>query len=318
MYIVPKKTLSENFPKLNGEKMKVLNIGSLNIDKVYQVEHFVQAKETIKALGYAENSGGKGLNQSVALAKAGAETYHAGSVGSDGGMLLNILKEAGADTELIKLSKEPTGHAIIQVEGNGQNCIMICGGANDDVSKEDIDKAISVFEKGDVLLLQNEISNLDYAIEKGHEKGLMVILNPSPISEGLKKCRLDLVDMFILNEVEGQALTGVSAEDPEGIGEGLKKAFPDAAFVLTLGDKGSMYIKGDEVYTQDIFKVKAVDTTAAGDTFSGYFIAGMAKGSGPKENLRQAAAASAIAVSRPGAAPSVPAAEEVKEFLENR
>ena len=135
--------------------MKVLNIGSLNIDKVYQVEHFVQAKETIKALGYAENSGGKGLNQSVALAKAGAETYHAGSVGSDGGMLLDILKEAGADTELIKLSKEPTGHAIIQVEGNGQNCIMICGGANDDVSKEDIDKAVSVFAKGDVLLLQN-------------------------------------------------------------------------------------------------------------------------------------------------------------------
>ena len=298
--------------------MKVLNIGSLNIDKVYQVEHFVQAKETIKSLAYAENSGGKGLNQSAALAKAGAETYHAGSVGKDGAMLTDVLKEAGADISLIKISDKPTGHAIIQVEGNGQNCIMICGGANDDVTKEDIDKAISGFEKGDVLLLQNEVSNIDYAIEKAHDKGLTVILNPSPISDALKQCRLDLVDIFILNEVEGQALTGVSAEDPDGIGESLKKAFPGATFVLTLGDKGSRYIKGDEVYAQDIFKVKTVDTTAAGDTFSGYFIAGMAKGLTPQENLRNAAAASAIAVSRPGAAPSVPTVAEVKEFLENR
>lgn len=298
--------------------MKVLNIGSLNIDKVYQVEHFVQAKETIKSLAYTENSGGKGLNQSVALAKAGAETYHAGSVGKDGAMLTDVLKESGADISLIKISDKPTGHAIIQVEGNGQNCIMICGGANDDVTKEDIDKAISGFGKGDVLLLQNEVSNIDYAIEKAHDKGLTVILNPSPISDALKQCRLDLVDIFILNEVEGQALTGVSAEDPDGIGESLKKAFPGATFVLTLGDKGSRYIKGDEVYAQDIFKVKAVDTTAAGDTFSGYFIAGMAKGLTPQENLRNAAAASAIAVSRPGAAPSVPTVAEVEAFLKEQ
>ena len=298
--------------------MKVLNIGSLNIDKVYKVEHFVQAKETIKSLGYEENSGGKGLNQSVALAKAGAEVYHAGSVGKDGDMLLDVLKSVGADTSLIKRSEAPTGHAIIQVEENGQNCIIICGGANDDVTREDIDKALSGFEKGDILLLQNEISNLDYAIEKGHEKGLTVMLNPSPISDALKACRLDLVDYFILNEVEGEALTGVSAEDPEGVLGGLKKTFPNAGFVLTLGENGAVFAKGDEKAAHGIYKVKAVDTTAAGDTFCGFFIAGMTKGWDKDKLIKYASAASGIAVSRPGAAPSVPTLAEVEAFIADR
>ena len=298
--------------------MKVLNIGSLNIDKIYKVEHFVQAKETIKALDYDESSGGKGLNQSIALGKAGAEVYHAGSIGDDGGMLTGLLSAAGVNVDNIKNSRFPTGHAIIQVEDNGQNCIIICGGANDDVTREDIDKALSGFDKGDILLLQNEISNLDYAIEKGHEKGLTVMLNPSPISEGLKKCRLELVDCFILNEVEGEALTGVSSEDPDGVLDALKKTFPQAAFVLTLGEKGAVYAKGDAKTTHGIFKVKAVDTTAAGDTFCGYFIAGLTKGWDSEKLLKYASAASAIAVSREGAAPSVPTFKEVEEFLESR
>ena len=298
--------------------MKVLNIGSLNIDKVYKVEHFVQAKETIKALDYDESSGGKGLNQSIALGKAGAEVYHAGSIGDDGLILTGLLTAAGVNVDHIKNSRFPTGHAIIQVEENGQNCIIICGGANDDVTKEDIDKALADFEKGDVLLLQNEISNLDYAIEKGHEKGLTVMLNPSPISEGLKKCRLDLVDCFILNEVEGEALTGVSAADPDGVMEALRKAFPKAAFVLTLGENGAVYVNGEEKTSHGIFRVKAVDTTAAGDTFCGYFIAGLTKGWDSEKLLEYASAASAIAVSREGAAPSVPTLNEVEEFLRER
>ncbi len=298
--------------------MKVLNIGSLNIDKVYSVEHFVQAKETIKALNYQENSGGKGLNQSVALAKAGAEAYHAGSIGKDGDMLVDVLRSAGVDIKLIKTSEEPTGHAIIQVEGNGQNNIIIYGGANDDVTKEDIDKAVEGFEKGDILLLQNEISNLSYAIEKGSEKGLTVMLNPSPITESLNFAPLDKVDCFILNEVEGEALTGVSADNADGVAEGLKKAFPDASFVLTLGDRGSMYIYKDKIVRQGIYKVDAVDTTAAGDTFTGFFIAGLTKGWEPEKMLRYASAASAIAVSRTGAAPGVPFLSEVEEFIKER
>ena len=298
--------------------MKVLNIGSLNIDKVYKVEHFVQAKETIKALTYDVHSGGKGLNQSVALGKAGAEVYHAGSIGDDGSMLSDILFGAGVNIDHIKTSRHPTGHAIIQVEENGQNCIMICGGANDDVTCEDIDKVMRAFGEGDILLLQNEISNLGYAIEKGHEKGMTVVLNPSPISEGLKRCRLELVDIFILNEVEGEALTGVSAEDPEGVLEALGTAFPKAAFVLTLGEHGAVYMKDGEKTAHGIFKVKAVDTTAAGDTFCGYFIAGLTKGWDSSRLLEYASAASAIAVSREGAAPSVPSMEEVEDFLSLR
>ncbi len=298
--------------------MKVLNIGSLNIDKVYKVEHFVQAKETIKALDHDVHSGGKGLNQSVALGKAGAEVYHAGSIGDDGRMLTDILVGAGVNVDFIKNSHYPTGHAIIQVEENGQNCIMICGGANDDVTCEDIDKVLTSFEKGDILLLQNEISNLGHAIEMGHAKGMTVILNPSPISDGLKECRLDLVDMFILNEVEGEALTGISAEDPDGVLEALKDIFPNASFVLTLGEHGAVFYRDGEKASHGIFKVKAVDTTAAGDTFCGYFIAGLTKGWESSRLLEYASAASAIAVSREGAAPSVPSMEEVERFLDER
>ena len=115
--------------------MKILNLGSLNIDKIYQVEHFVEPKETIKAAAYEELCGGKGLNQSIALAKAGAEVYHAGCIGQDGGMLVNILEEYGVKTDYLRHSTKPSGHAVIQVNGEGQNNIIICGGSNDDVTE---------------------------------------------------------------------------------------------------------------------------------------------------------------------------------------
>ena len=172
--------------------MKVLNIGSLNIDRVYGVDHFVKPGETIKTRTYAEACGGKGLNQSIALARSGAEVHHVGAVGADGGMLLDVLKASGVHTEGTKSLSGASGHAVIQVDQNGQNNIIICGGANDSVSKEMIDEAVKEVEEGDIVLLQNEISNVGYAAETAKKAGAKVALNPSPINENLKTIPMNL------------------------------------------------------------------------------------------------------------------------------
>lgn len=298
--------------------MRVLNIGSLNIDKTYSVKEFVQPKETIKALKYEEFCGGKGLNQSVALAKAGAEVYHAGAVGKDGTILTDILKTAGVHTDYIQEMDVVSGHAIIQVDENGQNNIIICGGANDSVSKAYIVSVLNQFLAGDIVLLQNEISNVDFVITEAKKRGMTVALNPSPMSAELKGYHLNQVDYLIVNEVEGKELAEVNSEKISDIIEGLKIKFPDAFIILTLGEKGSYFFNQSETVYQDIFKVKAVDTTGAGDTFCGYFLGGLAEGLTVQESLKNASAASAIAVSRRGAAQSIPTKQEVQNFQKNK
>ena len=150
--------------------MKILNLGSLNIDKTYSVKRFVQPKETIQALDYEEFCGGKGLNQSVALARAGAEVYHAGAVGGDGKLLLDMLKEAGADTGYVETLDGASGHAVIQIDESGQNNIIICGGTNRKITREYISFVFEHFGKGDLILLQNEISNIDFAMEEAKKR----------------------------------------------------------------------------------------------------------------------------------------------------
>ena len=204
---------------------------------------------------------------------------------------------------------------MIQVDVSGQNNIIICGGANDSVSKEMIDETVKKIESGDIVLFQNEISNVGYAVRAAKEAGAKVALNPSPINENLASIPMDLVDYFLVNEIEGKEISGAETEEPEIVMEGLKKKFPNAAVVLTLGDKGSWYFDRDKCIRQEIYKVKTVDTTAAGDTFCGYFLSGITKNMEMHEILKTASAASAIAVSKKGAAPSIPTYEEVEEFL---
>lgn len=295
--------------------MKILNLGSLNIDRTYRVKHLVEAKETIKAMKYEEFCGGKGLNQSIALAKAGADVFHAGCVGKDGNVLLDELKKAGVRTNYIRQGNGPSGHAVIQVNMEGQNNIIICGGANDEISVDYIDSVMENFSEGDMLLLQNEISNVDHAIKKGREKGLMVVFNPSPINDVIEQYDLHKIDYFIVNEVEGKKLAELSVEEPEKILGKLKEKFPKAAFVLTLGDRGSYYSDSSGTFYQKVFEADAVDTTGAGDTFTGYFLAGIASGKLPQESMEYASMASAISVSRHGASPSIPAFEEVHKKL---
>ncbi len=188
--------------------MKVLNFGSLNYDYVYQVDHAVMPGETIASKSMEIFSGGKGLNQSIALAKAGANVYHAGMVGTDGDMLLSTLKENMVDISLIEEVDGKSGHAIIQLDKNAQNCILLFGGANRAMTKEYIDKVIETFEKGDILLLQNEINLLDYIIERAYAQGMCIVLNPSPLDDALKKCDLSKVSIFLLNEIEGGQISG--------------------------------------------------------------------------------------------------------------
>ena len=298
--------------------MKILSFGSLNIDYVYKVPHFVKKGETLSAEELNVYTGGKGLNQSIALSRAGMKTYHAGAIGTDGFFLLDQLKEAGVNTDLVKILEDVrTGNAIIQNDEEGDNCIILFGGANQAISKEQVDEVFEHFKNEDYLLIQNEINELPYIVKKAKEIGMKIILNPSPMNEKIKELPLDQINYFLLNEIEAMQI--LDMEEPKEI-DGkyisglLHQKFPEATIVLTLGSEGSVCISGDEYVEQSIYKVKTVDTTAAGDTYTGYFIAGILNGKTIKEAMDTASKASAIAVSRQGAAPSIPCLEEVEEY----
>lgn len=298
--------------------MKILSFGSLNIDYVYSVPHFVKKGETLSAKELNVYTGGKGLNQSIALARAGVETYQAGAIGTDGMFLLEQLKEAGVKTDLVKILDDVrTGNAIIQNDDEGDNCIVLFGGANQAITKEQVDEVFKDFTNEDYLLIQNEINELSYIVEEAKEEGMKIILNPSPMNEKIMKLPLDQIDYFILNEIEAmQILKMDKPEEIDGkyIASLLHERFKDATIVLTLGSEGSVCISDDEYVEQSIYKVKAIDTTAAGDTYTGYFIAGILNGKTIKESMDIASKASAIAVTRQGAAPSIPVLEEVEEY----
>ena len=298
--------------------MKILSFGSLNIDYVYSVPHFVKKGETLSAKELNVYTGGKGLNQSIALARAGVETYQAGAIGTDGMFLLEQLKEAGVKTDLVKILDDVrTGNAIIQNDDEGDNCIVLFGGANQAITKEQVDEVFKDFTNEDYLLIQNEINELSYIVEKAKEEGMKIILNPSPMNEKIMKLPLDQIDYFILNEIEAmQILEMDKPEEIDGkyIASLLHERFKDATIVLTLGSEGSVCISDDEYVELSIYKVKAIDTTAAGDTYTGYFIAGILNGKTIKESMDIASKASAIAVTRQGAAPSIPVLEEVEEY----
>lgn len=281
--------------------VKILNFGSLNIDHVYQVSDFVMAGQTIASSDYTVHVGGKGLNQSVALAKAGANVYHGGKIGSDGLTLKDFLQDNDVNVSYVLTDPAvATGHAIIQVTPSGENSIIIFGGSNTTICEHEIDSVLAEFSQGDYLLLQNEISNIDYIIEKAHEKGMIIILNPSPITENLLNSRvLSLLDWVILNQ--GEADTFAEGKDA------LKDVFPRANIIKTLGTKGAVaYIGDEEITVPAAYFGPAVDTTGAGDTYTGYFFAGIMRGQSIEESLRSASVAAAISVTKEGAARSIP------------
>lgn len=295
--------------------MKFLNMGSLNIDYVYQVQHFVQPGETLSAIDRQIFCGGKGLNQSVSLAKAGGETYHGGLAGRRSDLLLDMLEDAGVQTGLIQKVSMENGHTIIQVDSQGQNCILLYGGTNQALTREYIDKTFADFLSGDLFLAQNETNEVAYMIQTAAQKGMTVAFNGAPMTPQVKEYPLELVDILLINEVEGQMLTGEEQEQRQL--DWIGQRYPNMDVVLTLGAKGAWYQGKGRRFATGIFPVKPVDTTGAGDTFVGYYLQGIASGLDVKEAMVRASAASALAVGKKGAANSIPWAEEVENALQS-
>lgn len=291
---------------------KLYNLGSLNIDYVYQVPHFLQPGETLSAKERNIFPGGKGLNQSVAAARAGAAVVHGAMASYEARFLLDLLSDSGVDTKKIRLIDQPAGHTIIQVNPSGQNCILLFAGTNHSLTKEYVEEFLSDANPGDILLLQNETNCLKEALQLAAIKKMEVALNPSPFDASLSDLPLSMVKWWFCNEIEAKALFG--SDDPSTIAQTFCSTYPDSCLILTLGEQGSMYINCDETITQPIFKVKTVDTTAAGDTFTGYFLSSIIAGYTCKEAMCRAAKASAIAVSREGAAVSVPYEKELSKW----
>lgn len=291
--------------------MKILNFGSLNIDHVYGVDHFVRPGETLASKRYQRFSGGKGNNQSIALARAGASVWHAGKIGGDGAWLLDLLRQAGVNTSLVACGTTPTGHAIIQVQKDGENCIVLYGGANQTITPADARAVLVRFRAGDYLLLQNEISSIPAIMRIAARRKMKIVFNPAPMSRRVCQCPLKLVDIFIVNQIEGAELTG--AKGARRIIAAMRRRYPKAMVIMTLGARGAICAHAAGRLQVPGRKVKAVDTTAAGDTFIGYFIAAYTQSANVGKALQIACKAAAICVTRPGAADSIPFRKEVAE-----
>ena len=272
--------------------MKVINFGSLNIDLVYHVHDFVRPGETISATGTAKFPGGKGLNQSIALARAGVRTFHAGMVGTDGRFLLELLRKNGVDCSSVAVDPAtPSGHAVIQVADSGENAIVLYPGTNRKITPALIARALSLADDGDVLLLQNEISQIPEIMREAAKKRMRIFFNPAPMTGEVINYPLELVDTLIVNETEWEALSG--------------HKLPKSVNVLkTLGARGAVYNDAVKVAAKPVAEV--VDTTAAGDTFIGFFIADLLQGEDVKTAMETAAAASAWCIRHEGAAVSIP------------
>ncbi len=294
--------------------MKLVNFGSLNIDRVYQVPHFVRPGETILARNYQCFAGGKGLNQSIAAARAGVQVIHAGAVGADGGMLLDTLSESGVDASQVLHSETATGHAVIQVDSTGQNCIIVLGGANQELTRDYVDGVLASCDPEDIVLMQNETSLVPYVMEQAYSRGFRIAFNPSPADELLLTYPMEYVTWLILNEVEGAQLTGLQGASDSQVLQALVEKYPQAEVVLTVGERGVLYAGQAKSLSCPACKVHVVDTTGAGDTFCGYFLACTLQGMGVEECLERATRASAIAISRAGASVSIPRMDEVAVF----
>lgn len=293
--------------------MRIINFGSCNIDYVYFLDHIVKPGETQATYTLETFAGGKGLNQSIAAARAGAVIVHAGCVGEDGGFLKDLLAQSGADVSYLKQLSSKNGHAIIQVAKGGENSIFLYPGSNEMLTEAYIDAVFDDFGDEDMVVLQNEVNLIAYIIEKAHQKGMRILLNPSPCNANIKQLDLHRLSHIILNEVESEYISG--CKNPHEVIEFFAAQYPNLTVILTLGAKGCLFSDRNGVVYQPAYDTEVVDTTGAGDTFTGYFVAGMAKQEAVADILKKAAAAAAIAVSRKGAAPSVPTHDEVVSAL---
>ena len=294
--------------------MKALVFGSCNLDFIYPVPRPVPPEELKGAKPAQISPGGKGVNQAIALKKAGLDAYFAGKHGADGVLLRETLVKSGVDVSFLRQSAGISGQAHIQVTPDGENYILLLlPGANREITREEIDETLSHFGAGDLLVLQNEVSELPYMIEAGFARGMRVVMNPSPFSEAMTGLDYAKIWLVFVNETEAQGLC--RGAKPEDLIAEMRLRYPGLRWVVTLGENGSLYFDRDTFCRQSAFPATAIDTTCAGDTFTGYFTAALCRGLSPAEALRRASAASAITVSRMGAAGVIPTAAEVDALI---
>ncbi len=293
--------------------MKVLVFGSLNIDFIYQLEHVVAQNETILSSASKVSPGGKGLNQAMAFAKTGLPVYIASNLGNNGDVLQHALIEGGVHTELLNKVDSDSGEAIIQVDKNGNNAIIVCPNCNQEISDAYVDEVFTHFENGDILVIQNEINNLSRIIHQAKAQGMQIVFNPSPFNETILTLPMENIDYLFINEVEGAQLTG--SKDEDVIVDTVLKRYPNTHLILTLGERGAVYADNDQRVHQPAKRVEVVDTVGAGDTFTGFFIYGITHGKNVAESLAMATAASSIVITRPGAGNSIPTLNEVMTAL---
>jgi len=294
--------------------MTVFNIGSINIDHVYQVEHFVRPGETLTSNHYQKVLGGKGANQSIALAKANAPVMHVGAIGQADSDILVQLQASGVNTTHIAQTPDATGHAIIQVNQDAENAIVLFAGANHAITQAQIDIMLATADVNDWVLLQNETNFIDQSIAQAKARGLSIAFNPAPMDKTVVERVINQIDLLIVNEVEAMDLFNV--DSVEQAQQQFSLQYPKLNIILTLGSQGVRYINEHGVIEVSAFKVDAVDTTAAGDTFIGYCLAGLIENLPIEQMLKRACAASAICVTKAGASVSIPSLEQVNKFLE--
>ena len=289
--------------------MKALVFGSCNLDFIYRVPHIVSPGETAEISALRTSPGGKGLNQAIALKKAGLTVYFAGKRGADGALLQRTAEENGVDTSFLRVSSGASGQAHIQVTETGENAILLYRGANYEITREEINETLACFGEGDLLVMQNEISELTYLIDAGFRRGMHTVLNPSPINDAMCSIDYTKIGLVFINEVELAGLACGRTLDAF-IGD-MRKKYPETRWVVTLGKEGSLYFDAASLYRQPALPANVLDTTCAGDTFTGYFTAALCEGTDISTALLRGAAASSITISRVGAAGVIPTKAEV-------
>jgi len=289
--------------------MSVWNLGSINVDLFYRLRYLPVPGETQPALSHQTGLGGKGANQSVAIARAGAPVHHIGMIGADNGWVLGRLSEYGVDVTHVARTEAATGHAIIMVDEMGENTIVTYAGANYAQLVGNIESALGEAKSGDILALQTEVSHLAEAAQLARARGLSVVYSAAPFKPEIARKMLPHIDLLVLNEIEAGQLA-------EALGMAVEEV-PVPNMLMTLGGRGAIWRDQatGEVIEVGAFAVEPVDTTGAGDCFIGYVLAGLDQGLGRAEALRLGAAAAALQVTRPGTADAIPARDEVDAFL---
>lgn len=304
------------------ERKKILVIGSLNMDWVVKADHIPIIGETVLGSEFRKFAGGKGANQAVAAGRLAGTVSMLGAVGDDedGKALLEKLKSAGIATENIRISEIRTGLAIITVDQRGNNCITVSMGANKDCTVDYIKENERIMEESDIVLIQMEIPHnaVYYAVSKAHDLHKMVILNPAPAPNEFPASIYEQIDYITPNETELQLLTGISSvSEKEEIERGcdmlIKKGVKNV--IVTLGEKGALWAKENEKQYFGVPKIRAVDTTAAGDSFNAAMAVFLSEGNSVADAVKFANAAAGLAVQKKGAQDALPYREKVNQVL---